>query len=324
VVLGAGGTLGAAWMIGALGAIQERVGRPLADVDVIVGTSAGSILAASLRYGMTPETLVAHQRGAAAPNLPDLHALERESGRLPSLPRFALGSPRLLAHAVRTPHRVHPNVMMSAWAPRGRTEHHTLSRFVHALVHTRGPHAGCRESHGPRVRHWPARRTWIMAVDYDTGRRVAFGRADAPPAPLADAVVASCSIPGWHAPKRIGESTYVDGGVRSVASADILCGERLDEVYVLAPMASHETDNPLSPLARAERFIRGMFAQSLDREIARLRASGTTVVALLPGREDLAAIGANLMDGRRRQQVLETSLATSPRRLHQRLSVPAR
>jgi len=55
VVLGAGGTLGAAWMIGALGAIQERVGRPLADVDVIVGTSAGSILAASLRYGMTPE-----------------------------------------------------------------------------------------------------------------------------------------------------------------------------------------------------------------------------------------------------------------------------
>jgi predicted acylesterase/phospholipase RssA len=158
-VLGAGGTLGAAWAIGALGAIQERAGRPLADVDVIVGTSAGSILAASLRYGMTPETLV-------------------------------------------------------------------------------------------------------------------------PPAPLADAVVASCSIPGWHAPKRIGERNYVDGGVRSVASADILC--------------------------------------------ARLRASGTTVVALLPGREDLAAIGANLMDGRRRQQVLETSLTTSPRRLYQRLSVPAR
>jgi predicted acylesterase/phospholipase RssA len=42
LVLGAGGTLGAAWMVGALGAVQERIGRPLQDLDVIVGTSAGS------------------------------------------------------------------------------------------------------------------------------------------------------------------------------------------------------------------------------------------------------------------------------------------
>jgi hypothetical protein len=48
--------------------------------------------------------------------MPDLDALERESGRLPSLPRFRLGSPRLLARAVRSPHLVHPHVAMSAWA----------------------------------------------------------------------------------------------------------------------------------------------------------------------------------------------------------------
>jgi predicted acylesterase/phospholipase RssA len=42
----------------------------------------------------------------------------------------------------------------------------------------------------------PRGRTWIMAVDYDCGRRVAFERPDVSPAPLADAVVASCSIPG--------------------------------------------------------------------------------------------------------------------------------
>jgi NTE family protein len=295
-------------MIGALGAVQERVGRPLSDVDFLVGTSAGSVLAAALRYGVTPDMLVAHQRGATAPELPDLRALERESGRLPSLPRFALGSPRLLARAVRGPHRVHPSVAVSACVPRGRTEHHTLRRFVHALAHHRG-------SHGTTVRHWPERHTWIMAVDYDSGRRVAFGRADAPPAPVADAVVASCSIPGWHAPKRIGERTYVDGGVRSVTSVDMLHRERLDEVYVLAPMASHETDSPFFPVARAERFFRRVIAQSVEREVSRLRATGTTVVTLMPRREDLAAIGINLMDARRRALVLETSLLTSPRQL---------
>jgi NTE family protein len=324
LVLGAGGTLGATWMIGALGAVEERIGRPLGEVDALVGTSAGSVLVAALRYGMTPETLVAHQRGATAPHLPDLRSLEQESGRLPSLPRFALGSPRLLAQAVRAPHRVHPSVAVSACAPRGRTEHHTLRRFVHALVHTHGSHGRPRDSHGPTVRHWPERHTWIMAVDYDSGRRVAFGRAGAPLAPLPDAVVASCSIPGWHAPKRIGDRTYVDGGVRSVTSVDTLHRERLDEVYVLAPMASHETDNPFSPVARAERFFRGLLAHWLEREISRLRATGTTVVALMPGREDLAAIGTNLMDARRRHQVLETSLATSPRRLRTQGSVPGR
>jgi NTE family protein len=323
LVLGAGGTLGAAWMVGALGAVQNRIGRPLGEVDVVVGTSAGSVLAAALRYGMTPDALVEHQRGETSPDLPDLDALERESGRVPALPRFRLGSPRLLARAIRSPHLVHPNVAMSACAPHGRREHHALRHYLHRLVQTRGTHAHASTAPGP-AGHWPERHTWIMAVDYGSGRRVAFGRPGSPSAALPDAVVASCSIPGWYAPKQIDGCAYVDGGVRSVASADVLHRERLDEVYVLAPMASHETDNPFSPVARAERFVRQMAGQSLEREIRRVRAAGTTVRALLPGREDLAAIGANLMDGRRRQLVLETSLATSERRLHEQDTILSR
>ncbi|GAA1039721.1 patatin-like phospholipase family protein [Virgisporangium ochraceum] len=322
LVLGAGGTLGATWMIGALGAVQERIGRPLGEVDVLVGTSAGSVLAASLRYGMTPDDLVAHQRGTTSPDLPDLEVLERDSGRLPSVPRLRLGSPRLLARAVRSPHLVHPHVAMSAWAPRGRKEHHALRHYMHRLVQTRGTHAHARVAHAHAAhstasRLWPERHTWIMAVDYESGRRVAFGRPGTPAVHLPDAVVASCSIPGWHAPKRIDGRVYVDGGVRSAASVDVLHRERLDEVYVLAPMASHETERPRSPLVRAERFVRQMTAQALEREVRRVRAAGTTVHTLMPGPDDPVAIGANLMDGRRRQRVLETSLATSAHRLRE-------
>ena len=84
----------------------------------------------------------------------------------------------------------------------------------------------------------PGGETWVMAVDYHSGRRVAFGRAGAPPATLPEAVVASCSIPGWYRPTVIGGRRYVDGGVHSSTSLGLLAEVDLDEVYVLAPMAS--------------------------------------------------------------------------------------
>ena len=49
LVLGAGGVLGAAWMTGALPALQERLPCAINDVEVMVGTSAGSVVAAALR-----------------------------------------------------------------------------------------------------------------------------------------------------------------------------------------------------------------------------------------------------------------------------------
>jgi NTE family protein len=105
-----------------------------------------------------------------------------------------------------------------------------------------------------------------MAVDYDSGRRVAFGRAGAPPATLPEAVVASCSIPGWYRPTIIGGRRYVDGGVRSPTSLDLLAEVDLDEVYVLAPMASHVVDAPRNAYARLERRFRWLVTIGLQHE----------------------------------------------------------
>ncbi|HKT02651.1 MAG TPA: patatin-like phospholipase family protein, partial [Rugosimonospora sp.] len=108
VVLGGGGVLGAAWMAGALGALEEFIGRPFQDAEIILGTSAGSVLAASLRCGVTVDTIVAHQRGVVMAPIPLLSELDRDSGARPPLPRLRLGSPRLLASTARAPHRMHP------------------------------------------------------------------------------------------------------------------------------------------------------------------------------------------------------------------------
>ncbi|MEV0895390.1 patatin-like phospholipase family protein [Actinoplanes sp. NPDC049802] len=299
LVLGAGGTLGAAWMIGGLAALQERIGRPLHQVDTIVGTSAGSVLAAALRHGFTPDDLVAHQLGESHPHVPGADEFAQDSGVLPPAPRLRLGSPRMLATAALAPHSVHPRVLASALLPQGRSHHHTLRRYVQALV---------RED--PSA--WPRQHTWIVGVDYESGRRVVFGRTGSPEASLPDAVVASCSIPGWHRPAVIGERRYVDGGVRSVASVDVLHRGEHDEVFVLAPMASHRTDRPVNPAVRAERALRRVFAAQLDREAEKVARTGAEVTVLTPGPDDLAAIGANLMDGRRRHAVLRTAQATVP------------
>jgi NTE family protein len=222
--------------------------------------------------------------------------LDRDGGPWPPLPRLRIGSPRLALGTAIAPHRVHPWVAASAWVLEGRGRLDSVSALTTALAGT-----------GP----WPGAETWIMAVDYEAGRRIAFGRPGAPAAALPEAVVASCSIPGWYEPKVIAGRRYVDGGVRSSTSLDLLSRVDLDEVYVLAPMASYAMDRPLAPSARLERLFRKVVTLALTREARKVRATGTVVHILTPGPDDLAAMGVNLMDPSRRLRVLETSLQTS-------------
>ena len=54
LVLGGGGVLGEAWMMGVLAGIEDGTGFDLRDCDYYVGTSAGSIVAAHLVAGQPP------------------------------------------------------------------------------------------------------------------------------------------------------------------------------------------------------------------------------------------------------------------------------
>jgi NTE family protein len=302
LVLGGGGVLGAAWMIGALSALQDTYRWDPRDAEIIVGTSAGSVLAALLGCGVPVETLLNHQRGIPTPGDPhvDFDADGASGGPLPPRPKLGIGSTALLARAVRNPRRLPPLAVLSGLAPRGRGQLDAVTALVSAAVDNAG--GGSWAPH-------PA--TWIVTMDYETGRRVPFGRVGAPPATLPEAVTASCSIPGWYAPVTVDGRRYVDGGTLSPTSLDLVAGRGLDEVVVLAPMVSFDFDDPASLVGRVERRFRRAMTKRVLHEAAKVRRQGAAVTILGPGREDLEAIGVNLMDPRRRLTVLDTSLRTS-------------
>jgi NTE family protein len=206
---------------------------------------------------------------------------------------------------------VTPVVALSGLLPRGRGTLEPIHQMLEGIITETLPDAS-----------WPTRRTWIVATDYSTGRRVVFGREGDPEASLADAVCASCAIPAWYAPMKIGGSAYIDGGTRSNASVDLLREESWDEVFVLAPMAAVVPDSPRSPVAMVERRVRKAITRGITHDVDALRQDGAAVTLLTPGREDLEVMGANLMNPRRRAAVLHTSIRTTAMEIRRQHSQP--
>ena len=101
---------------------------------MVVGTSAGSVVAAALRCGLDVAELVAYQRGTGnrLPGAPDLGCAP-----FPPWPAWGLGSPRLLVKALCAPGTVHPWVTAAACLPRGRADHKALRSLVGTLLTNR-------------------------------------------------------------------------------------------------------------------------------------------------------------------------------------------
>ena len=133
---------------------------------------------------------------------------------------------------------------------------------------------------------------------------------------MADAVAASCAIPGFYHPVKIAGRRYVDGGICSTSNLDLLCGADLDLVVCLNPMSSVAPVAGGSPADRFARIMRAAAGRRLAHEARKLRAEGTNVLILQPGGDDCALMGVNLMSGSRRVQVMEQARKSTARELH--------
>ena len=207
LVLGGGGVAGIAWEFGLLAGLADA-GIDVTGADLLVGTSAGSVVAAVIGTGVSLERafqaqLEPPEQSAELSTTLDLAALQaaamsamRESGGDPLRFRAAIGAVALATETV--PEAVRRGVI-AARLP---------------------------------VHEWPDRDLRIVAVDASSGAEAVFTRDSG--VGLVDAVSASCAVPGVWPPVTIGERRYIDGGLRSVTNADLAGG--CDAVLVLAPM----------------------------------------------------------------------------------------
>jgi NTE family protein len=284
IVFGGGGTVGMAYNAGVTRALERVAGIVPADADLLVGTSAGSIIAAYLRSGWTGEDFWAFALGTH-PSLADLDPDEAGRRRRDiftprwrsplELSRIAVGSAYVLGQAVVR----RPALPVPSWLRR---------RFPGGLF---AMTEGERRLPEELPQEWPDKALWLVTVDINSGRRIVLGREGAPEVSVATAVLASCAIPGFYQPVQVGRMTLVDGGVHSSTNLDLAAKFGCDLIIGVAPMAYEPVDAP-DPVRQLVRLIP---TRALSREAAYARREGAEVLLIRPSAADLAVHGANFM-----------------------------
>ncbi len=207
LVLAGGGLAGIAWELGVLRGIADvdpDLGARLLAADVLVGTSAGSSVAAQIAGGAPLDDLYGAQLTAAPGEIAvdvDMMALfQRFTAATEGVTTAAEMRQRIVAVALGT---------------------ETVDEAVRLEVIRSRIHDA----------DWPDRDLRVIAVSASTGDRVVFDRKSG--VPFVDAVAASCAVPGVWPPVTIGDTRYVDGGVHSGSNADVAAG--CDVVLILTP-----------------------------------------------------------------------------------------
>lgn len=308
LVLGAGGVVGHAYHAGTLAGLAEAVGWDARTADIVLGTSAGSVVGALLRAGLSPADLLARSRGEPlSAEGRRIVARSRPPGpppapvRPPSLRSIRPPSSRVLMRLARQPWTLTPSRLAVAFLPEGQVSGDTIGERVRAI----------------HDRDWPEAPLWICVVRLADGARVVLGRDPVPTTDVGTAVQASSAIPGWFQPVEIDGERYVDGGAHSPTNADLLAGRDLDVVIVSSPMsASRDAIARLAPDAP----VRAVYRARLAGEVAALRRRGTRVITFQPSADDLAVMGgaARAMDPERHAPVARRARETALRRLADR------
>lgn len=305
LVLGAGGVRGGAWHAGALAALERVTGWNPNTASHIVGTSAGAVFAALTAGGVRPQESLSPTDSVLAELAdPRAYRLRLGAGRAAVRP----GSWELTLAALRSDTGGGLLKAAGGLLPRGSVSPAPIRRAVRRVAP-----AGW-------TRH---RNCWIVACDYRTGARVVFGKAGAPPAELADAVAASCAVPGFFRPVRAGGRVCVDGGLHSFNNLDLLAGAGLDLVVCLSPMSARYDEPGWHPGHLLGEAVRRAAGQQVDREVADLVRGGTQVLLLEPTAYDLALMGDNLMATRHLPAVAFLAQRSVTRQLLDRNAAPA-
>ncbi|MCZ2836736.1 patatin-like phospholipase family protein [Modestobacter sp. VKM Ac-2985] len=229
LVLGGGGVTGIAWEIGVLAGLAEA-GVDLTSADLVVGTSAGSVVGALVTTGADVDSL--HER-QLEPVGPQETASRMGRG---TLARYGLAM--LLSRRDDGAFRRRIGQLARTAAETGRTPSEEERR---AAIERRL--AGAQ---------WPDRPLVVTAIDTESGEFTPFTRDSG--VDLVTAVGASCAVPGVYPPVTVGDRRYMDGGMRSTANADLAA--EYERIVVIAPLP-----RGAGPMASVDAQVTGLVSR---------------------------------------------------------------
>jgi NTE family protein len=268
LVMSGGGPIAVAWEAGLLAGL-ERKGVSFAGAEFVLGTSAGAIVGSQLRRGISPEAIV-------GPILAEAEGNGASRGPAPFNAEVAEQLPSLLARA-QTPApdqaAVRREIGRYVLSVPAEDERVAIARFAFLVGES-----------------WPEKSFGCVAVNIATGEAEILTKSCG--APLAAAVAASCSLPGYSAPITISERRYIDGGFASTANADLATGFKKVVVF-----AFHRAD------ATGPRV-----AEGAQRQAGKLRERGAAVLVVHPDEASLAKIGSDVMGFAARPAVAEAAI----------------
>ncbi|MFA1545227.1 patatin-like phospholipase family protein [Actinomadura chokoriensis] len=192
LVLGPGGPVGTAWLLGLAAGLREAGVDP-AGADLIVGTSAGAIAGAAIMTGRDLPELAELPPRDGPPRAPaDMSVMARA---------FELGAdPDLAPDEVRR--RIGRLALEAEALP--EEEHRASMLFL----------VGTDE--------WPSGRLLVTGVDVAAGEPVVWDAASG--VPLSAAVAASSAAPGFARPVTVGGRRYMDGAFGGGSNAALAKG----------------------------------------------------------------------------------------------------
>jgi predicted acylesterase/phospholipase RssA len=292
LVLAGGAVTGGAFKLGGLKALDDfLVNRKTTDFDTYVGLSAGAVLSAPLAAGVSPAEMIKSLEGKSEhfsrlnlldfynPNLgeflsqPARFAIDvitylpgTISDVLAQTPALANRLREPLADALRRPSLTalrellepigdalaHRRVMPSAldYLPSGIFDNSSIEQYLRYNFKRAGVPNDFRGMYRKT-----GKELYISAMNLDTAERVVFGHDEDNSVTVSQAVQASTALPGFYKPARLGESYYVDGGVRRTANLDVAVEHQADLVICY---------NPFRPFSNRVRRVMESGQQRVD------------------------------------------------------------